>query len=170
MSPDSRKRSFTCPTCTEPLAQRFTRSKNRSAPAEVLQCPRCFCVLIDEQTQREIGIDPSLHDLEATETGGRRCPRCEREFKLLNVRAKWALFEKVELDKCPACNALFFDPGELQKALGRVASITATANDEYLNGDPERVSSQMSDPRGPWRGDGPHDNVWLALIDDLDFD
>lgn len=142
-----------CPTCLKPMEERFTRSRDPQRPATVNQCQTCWGVFITERGQQELGIAASLHELSAAETTGRRCPSCEREMKVLSLRAKKTLFGRVELDRCPACSGLFFDPGELEQALGRVASITATRNDEYLHKDPRRVSSLMSDPRGPWRGD-----------------
>lgn len=154
------------------MEERFTRSRDPKRPVTtVRQCQRCWGVFISESKQQELGIAAAVHELPTTETTGRRCPTCEREMKVLSLRAKGTLFERFELDRCPACNGLFFDPGELEKAVGRVASITATADDEYLKKDPRRVSSSMGDPRGPWRGDAASGDLDLsalisAIVDD----
>lgn len=153
------------------MEERFTRSRDPNRPATVRQCPRCWGVFISERVQLELGIAGSVHDRSATDTTGRRCPGCERQMKLLSLRAKRTLLARVELDRCPACNGLFFDPGELERALGRVASITASTDDEYLKKDPKKAPSGMGDPRGPWRGDATNRDLdlgtWLSdLFDD----
>jgi Zn-finger nucleic acid-binding protein len=50
----------------------------------------------------------------------RKCPRCELEMQLLNVR-------DIELDVCPKCMGIWFDPKELDKVLGASSSFEEMA-------------------------------------------
>lgn len=141
---------FPCPTCTQRMEERFAKTRDPENPAPVLQCQRCWGVFLEERGQEALGISSRDQVQDPGEPSGRSCPRCEREMQLVPLRAKRTFFKKVELDHCSNCHGLYFDSGELQEALGRVASIAESPNDEYLKKNPRRVSSQMGDPAGPW--------------------
>ena len=82
-----------CTSCGAPLPPKTTRCT--------------FCGTLNEVDLRgRVSVRRGTTD--------RKCPRCTAglEAVLLAVGA-----ESVEIDRCPECNGLFFDPGELDQVL-----------------------------------------------------
>jgi Zn-finger nucleic acid-binding protein len=86
---------------------------------EIDHCVECSGTWLDggelEQITELSGVDagPLSRALDDAAHGGatkRRCPRCSRKLRTLNVGSD----PSVELDRCPKGHGLWFDRGELE--------------------------------------------------------
>ncbi len=110
-----------CPRCREPLLA-FELDG-----VEIDRCAACGGTWLDagelEWMAEQAGVDPgplsaALHA--GRGTGQRtklRCPRCRRRLRQLAVGKN----EPVELDRCPNEHGLWFDRGEVERAVALFA-------------------------------------------------
>ncbi len=132
-----------CPHCRSAMSPAFTRGPGASAPVALSHCRSCWGVFLPRRALTELGIAEDVAAARAldAEPSSRRCPECERMLDAVECRARLNPLERVELDRCPACAGVFFDPDEVAALTGRPASVTADPSDEYLVSDPERAES-----------------------------
>ena len=115
-----------CPVCRKPMVAYELDG------VEIDHCVECSGTWLDggelEQITELSGAAPGplAAALESAVPGAatkRRCPRCARKLRKLNVGND----PQVELDRCPKGHGLWFDPGELQTV---VRGHTADSDDE----------------------------------------
>jgi hypothetical protein len=101
-----------CPTCNEPLIVVELEG------VEVDYCPACHGTWLDtgelELITELAGGQPgplhrALHDAGRGASGRRRCPRCRRKLRRIDLGTA----PVVQLDRCPVGQGLWFDAGEL---------------------------------------------------------
>ncbi len=101
-----------CPTCREPMIVLELQG------VEVDYCLTCHGTwldageleLITELAAGQPGpLQLALHAAGRGRSGQRRCPRCRRKMRLIDVGQG----PVVELDRCPAGHGLWLDAGEL---------------------------------------------------------
>jgi len=101
-----------CPVCRKPMLAYELDG------VEIDHCVECSGTWLDggelEQITELSGASPGplAAALDAAVSGGatrRRCPRCSRKLRKLDVGAD----PTVELDRCPKGHGLWFDQGEL---------------------------------------------------------
>ena len=56
------------------------------------------------------GLFEALKTAQGRRHGGRRCPRCSRKLRVINLGTG----KSVEIDRCPGGDGLWFDRGEME--------------------------------------------------------
>jgi len=108
--------SMNCPKCKAPLESLMIVSG-----VVVFQCPACSGAMYEADdltvALKLVGVKPARLD----------CPRCRRPMETAT-----AYEGKIELDRCPACAALWFDAGEIKilRTLSGVENIVGKNSDE----------------------------------------
>jgi Zn-finger nucleic acid-binding protein len=100
-----------CPNCQGQLA---TIQYERT---EIQQCPSCKGTLLDEESLVEIEktrvrfISRSKsHTVTGRYEGSRTCPNCDISME----KVKYGKYSPKTIDKCPQCNVIWLDEGELE--------------------------------------------------------
>jgi len=102
-----------CPVCRTPMLAYELDG------VEIDHCVGCSGTWLDggelEQITELSGVDAgplsrALDDAAPSGSTKRRCPRCSRKLRTLNVGSE----PSVELDRCPKGHGLWFDHGELE--------------------------------------------------------
>lgn len=105
-----------CPVCKEPLVVYELEG------VEIDRCLTCGGTWLDSGELEQIALLAKVKAgplTEAVHRGGegkhgkRRCPRCRGRLRVMHVN-------KVELDRCPYGQGLWFDRGELPKLIESV--------------------------------------------------
>lgn len=96
-----------CSNCGAPL------------PAKSNVCRYC-------ETLNEVDLRTVRRTARARGTGERACPRCARPMTVVAAAG-------VDLDRCPACHGIFFDPDELERVLETSVRPAAEADLAELN-------------------------------------
>lgn len=136
------RRPLLCPACAQPLEPRYARVTDKP-PVLVHRCNKCHGVLMEKAAVAELGAGFAVTK-EVLEVGIVSCPRCMRLMHELDVKAaKWGLFLLV-VDKCPGCESLFFEAGEVERATGRDVKLASKKTDEALMSEDE-IEAEIGD-------------------------
>lgn len=140
-----------CPRCRTRLARRPT------AWGAIHVCPVCrglaagLHVLRKERVAQDFIADAWAKARSPAVPGGKRCPHCGRPMALISARTREG---DLDLDVCPRCAAVWFDPGEHaaipMEGLNEAVSSADARMRDALEADFE---SQVAAP-GP--SEGPH--------------
>jgi len=116
-----------CPKCPD------TELREMELPESITidMCPKCKGIWYDRGEvgfQQELERDiPELEKVEATKhPTDCDCPRCEAGTKLEEMR--YSSVSDLMIDRCPKCEGIFLDKGELGKlesAAAKIDSFTA---------------------------------------------
>lgn len=141
-----------CPGCQKPMKERFARGRTLGSVLPVWSCTFCWGLFLKRGGQEELGLADRMDRCRvAPQPGERRCPSCERRMEVLQTPRRLAQLSRVELDRCPACQAIFFDGDELEQVLGRRTPVSNDLHDEDLLKDPPQVGPEPKqsylDPR-----------------------
>jgi len=99
-----------CSNCGAPL------------PAKSHVCIYC-------RTLNETDLRTARQPTKAAGTGDRDCPRCTgRKLAVLQLPG----LDSVEVDRCETCHGIFFDPGELERAMNRTVRPIAEVDRQEL--------------------------------------
>jgi Zn-finger nucleic acid-binding protein len=102
-----------CPACKSPMVSLEFEG------VEIDRCLECGGTWLDagelELLVELAGIDTTalsrgLREAATLRTGSRRCPRCRRRMRVIEVGGA----NKVELDRCPRGDGLWLDRGEME--------------------------------------------------------
>lgn len=100
-----------CPTCSGQLTPILYEGVN------IHVCPKCKGSLLDEpklgeiERKREVLISRNHgHTNTSHYEGTRICPNCD----IAMTKAKYGKYAPKTIDKCPQCNNIWLDEGELE--------------------------------------------------------
>ncbi len=120
-----------CPQCSEPLIVVELEG------VEVDHCLTCHGTWLDagelELLMERAGLRPQRWDDALTaagagKSGARRCPRCRRRMRVIQLGTQPA----VGLDRCPAGHGLWLDAGELRTIVKEFAAGERAAVSSFL--------------------------------------
>lgn len=97
-----------CTNCAAPL------------PAKTTRCP--YCGTMND-------VDLRGHSTVRRGSTERNCPRCRESLEAVLVQRSGGT---VEIDQCPKCRGLFFDPGEIESVLDDASARAYTIDHQQL--------------------------------------
>jgi len=111
-----------CPKCSDGELREMELPEN----VTIDMCPKCKGIWYDRGEvgfQQELERDiPELETVEKTKRPtGNDCPRCADGTKLEEMR--YAVESDLMIDRCPKCEGIFLDKGELSKLESIAAKI-----------------------------------------------